>query len=423
MRPCCSCDLGLRGAIHKRQPEVLRFLNRRLPPAAIDDRSFESAGADGHLRLRSKHAAFTLFELILAIALSVVLLALIGAAINLYLLQVDASRTYTEEAQLARSILAVIADDLRGTSVYKAQDTSGIASLISASSEFDVDSIDAENPGSNSGGGSSFGTTSAFGTNSGGSSSGSGFSSSGSSEENDLTPALGINGTMEELLVDVERLPRLEQLFRTTTGYANVQSLGQQVGALGAMPERPSSVNTVRYFVREGPAVAAGSPAATSLAPNEQLAARGLVRQEISRPERDWALQAGDQAVLESNQTLLAPEVAHIEFRYFDPSLGQVLDYWDMQEKGTLPPSIEVRIWIWPADTDPATTNPNDVTSIMANCHEYRQIVFIPNSALGTLGASSGMSGENSGMSSDASTSSSATSGSTSFGSGSSFDQ
>ena len=42
----------------------------------------------------------TLFELILAIGLSSALLALIGTAINLYLVRVDASRSRVEEAQL-----------------------------------------------------------------------------------------------------------------------------------------------------------------------------------------------------------------------------------------------------------------------------------------------------------------------------------
>ena len=60
------------------------------------------------------------------------LLALIGTAINLYLMQVDASRTRVEEAQLARSILAMIADDLRATSIYQPQDTSAIAQLMAA---------------------------------------------------------------------------------------------------------------------------------------------------------------------------------------------------------------------------------------------------------------------------------------------------
>ena len=57
--------------------------------------------------------AFTLFELILAIGLSVALVSLIGTAIDLYLTRVDKSRLQVEEAQLARTVLAMIADDLR----------------------------------------------------------------------------------------------------------------------------------------------------------------------------------------------------------------------------------------------------------------------------------------------------------------------
>ena len=60
---------------------------------------------------RPVRAAFTLFELILAIALAAVLLTIIGMAINLYLTRVSMSRDRVEEAQLARSILAMIADE------------------------------------------------------------------------------------------------------------------------------------------------------------------------------------------------------------------------------------------------------------------------------------------------------------------------
>ncbi len=38
---------------------------------------------------RDQHRAFTLFELILALALSATLLALIGTAVNLYLVRMD----------------------------------------------------------------------------------------------------------------------------------------------------------------------------------------------------------------------------------------------------------------------------------------------------------------------------------------------
>ncbi len=67
-----------------------------------------------------QRAGFTLFELILAIALSAVLLALVGTAITLYLTRIDAGNSRVEEAQLARSILAKIAEDIRGATIYQA---------------------------------------------------------------------------------------------------------------------------------------------------------------------------------------------------------------------------------------------------------------------------------------------------------------
>src|SRR5262245_17533555 len=89
-----------------------------------------------------RREAFTLFELILAIALAAVLLTLIGTAINLYLVRVDAGRARVEEAQLARNVLTMIASDVRATSIYQPQDTSAIAQLMAKTSTFDVDDID-----------------------------------------------------------------------------------------------------------------------------------------------------------------------------------------------------------------------------------------------------------------------------------------
>lgn len=395
----------------------------------------QSRGLTSRKRCRR---AFTLFELILAIALSVALLALIGTAINLYLLQVDASRTRIEETQLARSVLAMIASDLRATSIYKPQDTSGAASLVSASSQFDVDSLDNPNapssPGSTSGGaGSPSGpsspgspSTSGSGASGIGMSGGSGLGGSagggaaGTGGENDLTMPLGVNGTVEEIYVDVERLPRLDELFLSTTGYSNTQTAVTPVGAGTVTPAQANSVKTVRYFVRQGKAIEAGSLAATSLAPEAQMEAGGLVRQQIPRPQRVMAEQIGDQSVLDSGQTLIAPEVVHIEFRYFDPTLGQVIDYWDMKEKGGLPPAIEVRIWIMPPGSDESVGNPYDLVNIMATAHEYRQIVHVPNSALCAPSAATG--GATGGTGTTGSGSSATGSGSSMSGTGSSFD-
>lgn len=390
------------------------------------------------------HGAFTLFEMILAIALSVALVSLIGTAINLYLTRVDRSRTQVEEAQLARALLAKIADDLRAATIYQPQDVSTLAQLVASGTPFDVDSID--QPSGSGGGGAGGASTGASGTGgstgSGAGTSGGSGSSSGSGTslgtqsnsslggETDLTMPLGLNGTLEELYVDATRLPRREELFATITGYTNAPT-GMQADALatgtgtGTMaslgPLRPNDLKTVRYFIRQGqsmgqPAVATST--ATPTLPGAEPLVGGLVRQEIPRLFRVWAEQTGNSAVLESGQTLLAPEVAHIEFRYFDGT--EVAEYWDMQERGLLPLAIEIRLWIIPADArdefGPAAYDP---AALAQTAHEYRQTVYLPMSQVG--GGASGTSGAASGT--DSESASGTSTGTTGGSGGSTFDQ
>jgi hypothetical protein len=390
--------------------------------------------------------AFTLFELILAIGLSVALVSLIGTAIDLYLTRVDKSRVQVEEAQLARTVLAMIADDLRAATIYKPQDTSSIAQLMQIGTPFDVDSIDQPGGGLSGGGGqggsgggggsgsggSSFGSSS--GTGGGGLASGgasAGMSSVGgaTSGETETTMPLGLNGTLDELYVDSTRLPRREELFATATGYTNAP-LGVQAGAGGAPGSmaaaaslsRPSDLKTVRYFIRPGAQVERGSAATTSLDPAAQMEAGGLVRQEIPRNMRVWAEQSGNTAVLDSGQALLAPEVVHIEFRYFDGT--QVVEYWDMRERSALPVGVEVKLWIAPATDESGANSASSFNpaSLANTARLYQQTVYLPmsqvgGSGAGGMGGGGGMStGSGTGSGSGMSTSGSSTSGGSSFG-------
>ena len=110
--------------------------------------------------------------------------------------------------------------------------------------------------------------------------------------------------------------------------------------------------------------------------------------------------------MLESGQTLIAPEVAHIEFRYFDSTLGQVIDYWDMKEKRCCRRRSRFASGYCPLRADATEINPIDLTSTLSKCHEYRQTVYIPNAAL-MQSSTAGMAGGTSGTSgtSDASSS------------------
>jgi hypothetical protein len=242
---------------------------------------------------------------------------------------------------------------------------------------------------------------------------------------------LGVNGELAEVYVDIDRLPRGDELFSTMTGYTNAPMAvtnnanqlagGAAGGSWGAAPA-PSDLKTIRYFIRQGDRSNASGVVATSLTPAMQANAGGLVRQEIPRPARLFAEQNANSAVLESGQTLIAPEVVHLEFRYFDGQ--QILEYWDMTEQRALPTAIEVRIWLANAGEAAAGAATYDANSAINSARQYRQTVFLPMAKLTQQGGS--MSGSASGTSSSSSsttgssTSGSSTSGSSSFGTGSS---
>lgn len=367
-----------------------------------------------------KRPAFTLFEMILSIALSVTLIALIGTAINLYLTRVEASRDHVEEAQLARTILAMIAEDLRSTAIYQPQDVSSVKQLMTETASFDVDSIDAASSGSTGGttspgGAGGLGTAGTSVGTSGASSSGTSPTTTAPTDSTDMP--LGITGSLGELYVDIVRLPAGDELFTTLTGYSNARMAMPTGGAMAAMgttwgaTAAPSNLKTVRYFVRDGDRAELTGVSATSLDPEMQMRVGGLVRQVIPRQARVFAEQTGDDGLLQAGQTLVAPEVLRIEFRFYDGQ--QIVDFWDMAEQQVLPRAIEVIIWLTSAKEVSEGVSGFDPQALLRNAREYRQTVFLPMAELSQMAAMAGMSGGvgSSSGSSLGSTSSSASSG------------
>jgi hypothetical protein len=187
----------------------------------------------------------------------------------------------------------------------------------------------------------------------------------------------------------------------------------------------------VRYFVRPGEVIEQGSAAATSLVGDQQLRAGGLVRQEIPRQMRLWAEQSGNSAILNSRQSLIAPEVVRIEFRYFDGA--QISEVWEMLERNSLPVAVEVRLWIAPASeaANIQMAGAYNVVNMASTAREYRRTVYLPmaqlaNSEMGGMGRASRMGGASSGGSTSggsSTNSSSGGSGGSGSQSGSSFSQ
>jgi hypothetical protein len=336
--------------------------------------------------LLAPRRAFTLFELLLAIALSATLLILIGTAINLYLLRVDTSRTEVEESQLARNILAMIAADIRATSVYQTQDISAIAQLAAATATVDADSIDKSGTFQASAlktlsalqskgtlqatnGQSSSSSSGSSGSGSSGDSS----SSSGSSNQSPTDTVPGLNGSSTEIVLDVNRLPRTEELFPPDQKPTATSSSSSSVSAAA----HRTDAQTVRYFIRQGNAMDPSDITATSLSGTAQQQAGGLVRQTIDQAVRTMAESGGSSDVLDTGQVLIAPEVIHIEFKYYDATQGQAVDTWNMQEQNAMPAAVEVRVWL--ANTAAgASTVSYSSSSTPSDGHMYCETVDLP---------------------------------------------
>jgi prepilin-type N-terminal cleavage/methylation domain-containing protein len=387
--------------------------------------------------MRSSRAGFTLFELILAVALSAILLTLIGTAINLYLMRIDTDRTRVEEAQLARSVLAMIADDIRATSIYQKQDTTQLAQLMLASTPFDVNDIDkprAASPNSPTtpaalpaaaGGVAAAAATPATSGSSAGSSLASANGSSANASDSTIMP-LGINsnGSNAEVYIDVTHLPGQEELFSTTTGYTNAESpVSQGGGGMSSSTsstegnvDPPADLKTIHYYVRPGNPVEPGSIEATSLSPATQASAGGLVREEVPRQTRLFTEQQGNSAAPNNGGTLIAPEVAQIQFRFFDGS--QTVDEWDMLQTPQLPVAVEVSVWLRSARANSSSAE-NSSTDTLNGTREYKQVVFLPNAA---LSAAANAASTSSTSSTDSSTDSSSSSSNSNSGNGSAFE-
>ena len=307
----------------------------------------------GQSRLRR---GFTLFEVILALGLSVTLLSIVWMAVDLQLRLVDVGRTEVEQAQLARSLLTRIADDLRSAVVYQPQDTSGVTNLTAGIPS--ADDLDALDP---SGSASAMASESTGDTET---------TASTTLQSEVLSRMPGLYGSQYDLQVDVSRLPRFDQYVQPVDGAAN-----------SAQADAISDVKTVAYFLRMT-AAPVSSTADSGLLPSSdvQLTSSGLVRRERDRAATLWATEQGNLAASDMDLEPIAPEVVALEFQYYDGTAW--VSEWDSDARGGLPVAVEVAI----ALQSPNRDYQNDVlsslfldqTSLDSGYKVYRLLVHLP---------------------------------------------
>ncbi len=271
-------------------------------------------------QISRKRGGFTLLELMLSLALIVVATALIGSLIQFYASSFATRGDDIRRAQLARSILTMIAEDIRSVVVKQEYDPSVLEQLLN---------------GSSSGGGAAP-TTDASG--------GSGLASEAASPDAGATTATsnlaetattaippGIYGTQFQLMVDVSRVPKPDEYMRI-----------QQSLLDNTLTDIPGDMKTVTYYVQ----------AATTMGVEDTMAAfgsgtenegynSGLVRRQLDRAITAYAEEMGDTTRLLRTGDLVAPEVISLEFAFFDGT--QWLTQWDSSTQ-SLPWLVQISL-------------------------------------------------------------------------------
>lgn len=265
-----------------------------------------------HYRRRAR-GGFTLLELMLSLALIVVATALVASLMQLYSRDFATRGDDIRRQQLARSLLHMIADDIRSVVVEQEYDTSVLETMLGASAS---SGGGAESEFAGSGLASDAGATSSL--------------ASGPDDTTETTDVLdvipprvmGIYGDQYSLLLDVSQVPRMDEY----QGESTVQTMG-------VLADVPGDLKSVTYFVQastnQGVADAMSS---FTLKDQTEAYSSGLIRRAIDRRVADYAEEVGDLDRLDRTGTVVAPEVVSVEFAYYD-GVEWVYE-WDSEQQG-----------------------------------------------------------------------------------------
>ena len=309
--------------------------------------------------------AFTLLELLLALALTVVVISTIATAIHVNLFSLTRAQSTVERKQVARSVMAMIGNDIRAAVQFRAADYSGLQEVLlsqqliagvstidmeaSAADEITADSISVEAIEAAIEAQSEASPSSEDGSES--------FTSEDVLDEEETDDwSVGLVGDSNYIWLDISRLPRIDQ-------YHPLIQTAQDAVTTG------SDIKQVVYYV----ASASGRNNSNDILADESSANRqGLFRDEIDRAVAFYQGSFTPGTPKDYSQ-LVATEVVQVQFRYFDGTDWQ--DQWDSVENEGFPSAVEINILVDSnPQGDPAGSNDrND-----GRFERYRSVVHLP---------------------------------------------
>ncbi|GAB5402280.1 MAG: prepilin-type N-terminal cleavage/methylation domain-containing protein [Aureliella sp.] len=258
----------------------------------------------------SHRSAFSLLELMLALSLIVVVAALVSQLMQLYARDFATRGDDIRRQQLARSLLHMIADDIRAVVVEPEYDPSVLETLLGGASEGAAPAGDTGDLGGDIG----LGDT--------GLASGLDDTAEDAAVTDVVTSrTMGIYGDQFSIMVDVSRVPRTDQYEM------------QAAPMNGTLVDIPGDLKSVTYYVQAATNQGVqDSMSSFTLKDQTEAFSSGLIRRALDRRVADYAEEMGDLDRLQRTGTVVAPEVVSVEFSYFD-GVEWVYE-WDSEQQG-----------------------------------------------------------------------------------------
>jgi type II secretory pathway pseudopilin PulG len=270
-------------------------------------------------KTQTYRVAFTLLELVLTLAMSVVLMVLVGGAIQFYGRDMNIRDMDVRQTQLAGALLQMIEDDLRGTVFGEPADMSPLETLLVEST-----------------GGQTENTAD--------------LSAAGIDSDDDVTAtdssvdlvastlvlqSPGLIGGQTSIQFDLSRLPRLEE-YQAMTDVT-----------IGNLEDVPSDLKTVAYFVQDAGTIAGVRDQLEGVTNESQagsggVVSGGLVRRSVDRKATVYAALNTGMTALGQSGDLLAPEVTSISFQYFDGVSW--VTFWNSDDSSQLPYAVKIQL-------------------------------------------------------------------------------
>lgn len=289
----------------------------------------------------SARRAFTLLEVVLALALSVLVIGAISWAVYFHLRVLEDQRNRVEQALVVRGLLQMMATDIRAGVQYKPIDMTELETLLAGS---DLTALLAA-----SGTGMS---ADDLGMGTGGTDS----TADDSSDDEEEPPRPGLFGSAEMLQVDISRMPRRDEyLF-------GVSQDGQDFS---------SDLKSVVYMLVPTSSIDPSMMIGLAPVSNENMSTSfSLVRTSISQSVARLAMQNGVDVSSLGQMQVLANEVQSLSFNYFDGSAGQWTSSWDSEANESLPTAVEI---VMSVRMSGSSVNPQDFPT-----DSYRLVVHLP---------------------------------------------